>query len=111
MNPDLRNRLAGLLFCAAGVALGWWGIWLPLQAARAQMPEVRYHLEIFAVVPLTLVFGLFLFIAGDKWAYRNAERQTLTPTGWVLFAIIAISAAGSFFWLKSTFAELGYQNG
>lgn len=111
MHSDLRNRLAGLLFCAAGVALGWWGIWLPLQAARAQMPEVRYHLEIFAVVPLTLVFGLFLFIAGDKWAYRNAERQTLTPTGWVLFAIIAISAAGSFFWLKSSFAELGYQNG
>ena len=109
MNPDLRNRLGGLLSCAIGAALGWWGIWLPLQAARAQMPEVRYHLEIFALVPLTLVFGLFLVIAGDKWAYRDAARNRLTPTGWVLFAIIAICAAGSFFWLKSTFAELGYQ--
>jgi hypothetical protein len=110
MNPDLRNRLAGLLFSAAGMALGWWGIWLPLQAARAQEPVVRYHLEIFALVPLMLVFGLFLFIAGDKWAYRDPARNRLTPTGWVLFAIIAICAAGSFFWLKSTFAELGYQD-
>jgi predicted acyltransferase len=109
MNSDLRNRLAGLLFFAAGGALGWWGIWLPLQAARAQVPEVRYHLEIFALVPLTLVFGLFLVIAGDKLPYRDAARNRLTPTGWMLFAIIAICAAGSFFWLKSSFAELGYQ--
>ena len=82
---------------------------MPLQAARAQMPEVRYHLEIFVLVPLTLVFGLFLLIAGDKLPYRDPARNRLTPTGWVLFAIIAICAAGSFFWLKSTFAELGYQ--
>lgn len=111
MNADLRNRLGGLLACAIGAGAGWWGIWLPLQAARAHAPEVRYQTSIFVLVPLAIVFGLFLLIGGSKWPYRDAERQTLTPVGWALLAMVAIASGLSFFWLTSTFAELGYRQG
>ena len=111
MNADLRNRLGGLLACVLGAALAWHGIWLPLQAAWAHAPEVRYQTTIFAIVPFLIVFGLFLLIGGAKWPYRDVERQTLTPAGWALMAVVAISAAGSFFWLTRTFAALGYQHG
>lgn len=111
MNADLRNRLGGLLALVIGVAMGWREIWLPLQAAYARAPEVHYRTTIFAIVPFLIVFGLFLLIGGAKWPYRDAERQTLTPAGWALMAVIAVSAGLSWFWLSSTFAELGYQYG
>lgn len=111
MSQDLRNRIGGLLACAVGAVLAWHEIWLPLQAARAGAPEVRYQTTIFAIVPLLIVFGLFLLIGGARWPYRDVERQTLTPAGWTLMAVVAISAGLSWYWLTSTFAALGYQHG
>ena len=110
MSQDLRNRLGGLLCIAAGVALAWWGIWLPLEAARAHAPEVHYQISIFVAVPAAIVGGLYLLIAGARSPYRNVEKQTPTPAGWALFAAIAICSAASFYWLTSTFDALGYTN-
>ncbi|NIJ20974.1 hypothetical protein FHS95_002666 [Sphingomonas naasensis] len=111
MSHDLRNRLGGLLALVLGVAMAWHEIWLPLEAARAHAPEVRYQTTIFAIVPLLIVFGLFLLIGGARWPYRDVARQTLTPAGWALMAVVAISAGLSWFWLSSTFTALGYQHG
>jgi hypothetical protein len=111
MNADLRNRLGGLVTLLLGIAIGWHQIWLPLEAARAHAPEVQYRTTIFALVPMLLVFGLFLLIAGARWPYRDVERQTLTPVGWALMATVAILAAASYWWLSSSFAALGYRHG
>jgi hypothetical protein len=111
MGEDLRNRLGGVVMLAAGIALGWWGIWLPLRAAQAHAPVVSYQISIFVAVPVAIIGGLYFILCGARWPYRDVERQRLTPVGWVLIAAIAIGSAISFYWLKSSFDALGYQHG
>jgi hypothetical protein len=103
--------MGGLLALVAGIAFGWWGIWLPLEAARARAPEVHYQISIFVAVPAMLIFGLYLLIGGNAWPYRDAERKTLTPVGWALMAAVAIASGVSFWWLTATFDALGYRYG
>ncbi len=104
-------RLGGLLAIAAGLAFGWWGIWLPLGAARARAPEVHYQISIFVAVPAMLVFGFYFLIGGGAWPYRNVEKQTPTAMGWALMAVVAVCSGASFWWLTQAFEALGYRNG
>jgi hypothetical protein len=110
MNSDLKHRLGGLLCIAGGIGVGWWGIWKPYQAALAHAPEVEYHSKIFILVPALLVFGLFFALFGDRVAYRNAEKQSLTVAGWALFAIVAVISGLALWWFLNLFSELGYRN-
>jgi hypothetical protein len=111
MNSDLKHRLGGLLCLAGGIGIGWWGIWRPYQAAMARAPEVEYHTKIFILVPMLLVFGVFFAVFGDRIPYRNAEKQSLTAAGWVLFAIVAGAGGLGLWWFLNLFSELGYRNG
>ena len=109
MSNDLRNRLGGALLLAIGAAVAWFALWVPLEEARAGAPEVRWSLRVAVLVPLCLVFGLFLLAAGDRHPYRDVERRTLTPVGWGLMAAIAVSAFAVWWWMDSTMAGLGYR--
>jgi len=111
MDANLKYRLGGLLCLAASVGFGWWGIWQPLQAARAHAPEVNYSLKIFALVPALLVFGLFFLIGGARWQYRNVETKQFTAIGWGLMAATLAISGLTFWWLQSTFSALGYNGG
>jgi hypothetical protein len=111
MGQKLRYRLGGLIAILAGIGFAYWGIWLPLEAARARAPEVHYQISIFVAVPAMLVFGLYLLIGGGAWPYRNVEKQTPTAVGWVLMAAVAVCSGASFWWLTGAFAALGYRNG
>ncbi|HWW12715.1 MAG TPA: hypothetical protein VN018_09370 [Brevundimonas sp.] len=109
MIRDLLHRLGGLVTLALGLAASWWGIVTPLEAARAQAPEVHYDIKLFVLAPLLLIFGLFFLLVGDRVPYRNAEERKLTTVGWILMTVVAVAAFGSYFLLKQQFATLGYQ--
>lgn len=108
MGDGVLYRLGGLLCLAVAAGFGWFFIWLPLQAAQAQAPEVDYSIKAFVLVPFAAVFGLFFLIFGDSVAYRNVEKQTPTAAGWVLFLIAGLASAASFWWFDARFDALGY---
>ena len=101
-------RLGGLLCLVIAGGAGWWGIWMPWQAAIAGAPEVSYSIKTFVLVPAAAVFGLFLLIFGDNVPYRNAERQNFTFAGWLLMLAVAGASLGGFWWFKAQFDALGY---
>jgi hypothetical protein len=106
---DLLHRLGGLLALGVGLALAWWGILSPLEAARAHAPQVSYDIKLFVLAPLVIVFGLFFLLAGDRVPYRKPAEQKLTTVGWILMAVVTVAAFGSYVLLKQQFAALGYQ--
>ena len=111
MVRDLLHRLGGMLVLAAGLAVAWFGIMLPLAAARQSAPEVSYDLKLFVLAPMAIVFGLFFLLAGDRVPYRKPEEQKLTTVGWILMGVVAVASFGCFFLVKQQFSALGYQSG
>lgn len=109
MTSDLKHRLGGVLSLAIGLAATWWGILLPLAAARAHAAEVSYSTKVFVLAPLAIVFGLFFLVVGDKVPYRRSEAQNFTTAGWILMAVVAASSAACFFLLQQQFSALGYR--
>jgi len=111
MTKDMLYRLGGLLLLAIGLAIGWFEILTPLQAAMRHAPEVRYDSKVFVLVPVCLVFGAFFLAGGARWPYRDVENKTLTPAGWGLMAVVAVAGLASFFWFQQQFTALGYHYG
>jgi len=104
----VKTRLFGLFWILVAVAAGWWGIGEPLQQAAAHAPHVRYNLKVFVLVPAALVFGLFFLLFGDRFPYRDAERQTFTAAGWLLMAAVLAGSGAGFWWFKQRFEGYGY---
>lgn len=108
MLQDMKTRVGGLALIAVGAALGWYFVLGPLDEARRGVPEISYSLKIFLIVPLCLIFGAAFLVMGSRLSYRDQERKTLTLTGWILFALIALATAAGFWWFKEQFSTLGY---
>ena len=60
------------------------------------------------VVAMCLVFGVWMLATGGRYPYRNVERQTLTPIGWVLIAVVAAAALGGYFAVDAALRARGY---
>lgn len=108
MSAGILARLGGLVCLVAALAFGWFFIWQPLEAARMHAPEVDYSVKAFVLVPFAAVFGLFFLIFGDGVPYRNVEKQTPTPAGWLLFLAAAAAGGVAFWWFDAQFGALGY---
>lgn len=107
---DLKIRLMGVLLLAIGIVLGWHGVLRPLEKAWAGVPEVNYQPNAFLLVPASLIFGLGFALYGERLNYRNAEKQTLTALGWVMFAVVALLTAAGFWYFKQQLSAVGYQS-
>ncbi|MDR2858349.1 MAG: hypothetical protein LBV50_10950 [Novosphingobium sp.] len=108
MGVNTGYRLGGLLCLAIAAGFGWFFIWQPLQAAQAHAPEVGYSIKAFVLVPVAAVFGVFFLIFGGSVPYRNAEKQTPTAAGWILFLAAALAGGIGFWWFDAKFDALGY---
>lgn len=64
--------------------------------------------RIVVLIAVCAVFGLYLVVTGNRYPYRDAERQSLTTTSWILFAITALAAVAGVFWMDATLKSLGY---
>lgn len=106
---DLKTRLIGVMLLAIGIGLGWHALLRPMEPAWAGIGEVNYQPNAFLLVPASLVFGFGFALFGERLNYRNAEKQTLTALGWVMFAVVAVLTAGSYWWFKSELAAAGYR--
>jgi hypothetical protein len=106
---DLKIRAGGLLLVILGGMVAWFFLLGPLREAQAGVPEIRYQLKGFLLVPLCVVFGAAFLLGGSGLNYRDVERRQLTLTGWLLFAVIAVLTAVGYWWLQREFAELGYR--
>lgn len=108
MSQDLKARLGGLALIAIGLGLGWFFVLGPIQDAQQGAHEVHYFLKAFLAVPACVIFGIGFVARGDRLNYRDAARQRLTATGWVLMVLVALATAGGFWWVQQQFAALGY---
>lgn len=111
MSQSILHRLGGLVCLIGAGGFGWFFILKPLQAAQAHAAEISYNNKIFILAPALVVFGLFFLIAGDRWPYRDVEKQRPTTAGWILLAVTAIAAIAGFWWFDQQFKALGYSNG
>ncbi|MCC7055356.1 MAG: hypothetical protein IT355_18935 [Gemmatimonadaceae bacterium] len=109
MSENTQHRMGGLLLVVLSLAVAWWGIWQPYQAALAHQPDVRFHLKVFVLVPAAFAFGLFFILFGNTMPYRNTAKGTFTIAGWVLMLVVTAVAFGTYSWLKAQFAGLGYR--
>lgn len=109
MSKDLKFRLGGVALLAIALGVGWWGVWLPLQAAKAAAPQAMWTLRIVVLIPLASVFGLFFLLTGARYPYRDVEHKTLTPVGWTLLGIIAVLGLAAYFGMKTMFEQYGYR--
>lgn len=106
----MLHRLGGLLCLLLAAAVGWWGIWLPLQDAASAAPTIKSTTTPFVLVPLATVFGLFFLLFGDSVPYRDPARQTFTKAGWVLMLLATLASGAGFWWYQTRIAELGYSS-
>ncbi len=104
----MMYRLGGLLCLLIAAAVGWWGIWLPLQDAAAAAPTIKFSTTPFVLVPMATVFGLFFVLVGDSVPYRDVERRTFTKAGWVLMALATLASGAGFWWYQNRIEDLGY---
>ena len=109
MSNDLKTRLGGLLAIAIGAAVFWFFILWPLQRAQAGVEQINLELKAFALVPLCLVFGLAFLVLGDRFDYRTAKHDNLTPRGWAFFVVVMALTGLGYWWFSSQFSALGYQ--
>lgn len=107
---DLKIRLMGVLLLAIGLVLGWHGVLRPIENAWAGVAEVSYQPNVFLLVPASLIFGFGFALYGERLNYRNAEKQTLTALGWLMFAVVAVLTAVGFGWFKLQISAVGYQS-
>lgn len=107
---DLKIRLMGVVLLAIGMVLGWHGVLRPLEKAWSGVSEVNYQPNAFLLVPASFIFGLGFALYGERLNYRNAEKQTLTALGWVMFAVVALLTAGGFWYFKQQLSAIGYQS-
>lgn len=105
---DVKYRLGGLGLIAVGLAVCWFFLVAPLQAAQAGVAEVSYQLKAFWFVPLCVLFGLGFLVAGARLHYRTADHKNFTAAGWIMFIAAAALSAGGYFWFQQQFDALGY---
>lgn len=108
---SLKTRAGGFLLLLVGAATAWFFLLRPLQEAQAGVAQIHYQLKAFVIVPACIVFGLGFLLAGNGLQYRDVERKSLTVTGWILFAIVAVLTAAGYWWFEQQFSALGYRSG
>jgi succinate dehydrogenase hydrophobic anchor subunit len=106
---EARYRLGGVLCLLIAAAVAWLAIWRPLQDASAGAEIVRWMPRATVLVALCVVFGVYFMATGNRYPYRDVERQTLTPVGWVLIAVVAIAGLIGFFSMDAALRSMGYQ--
>lgn len=102
-------RLGGLAALLIGGAVLYFFLLIPLEQARLGVPNVRYELRAFALVPLCLVFGSVFILFGEGFDYRTPDGNNLTPMGWLAFAVVAVLTGLGWWWFDTQFTALGYR--
>lgn len=86
LNPDLQNRLGGLVFFLGGLFLGYFTVIYPLREALQQQPYVSsYPLGAF-LTPPAIILGLYLLIAGGR-ADEHFSKNPVPKGIWFLIVL------------------------
>lgn len=110
MSQNFRNRIGGLICLLLAGGLGWFAIYQPLQSAKTGAGVVEWVPKVTILVSMSLVYGIFFLLTGDRYPYRNVEKQNFTAVGWVLFIIAAVLAGGGFYLVQKALHDMGYQH-
>jgi hypothetical protein len=111
---DTKVRLIGVVVLLAGIFLGYYFGYVPLEAARSHAPTVNLSLKAVFLAPCFVLFGAFTVAAGRRgreWLQveKPGERRRLKPAGWV-FTLVCIAAGIAVHEsLESTIKALGYK--
>jgi hypothetical protein len=107
----MRGRLIGLICLAAGLAIGWFFIFQPLEQMRAGESDIRIGVKAFLITPMLLVAGIGLLLGGNRFL-GLIDGPPETGAQWMVtiaFIILMIGAGGAgFWWFHNQMALLGY---
>jgi hypothetical protein len=112
LTVDLPVRLSGMAAAAAGFVLGWFFIYLPLQRARAGVPDVRlYGRFAFVAAPLLVVVGLAYMLGGERLQFNADSGAQPAPSrmGWAIILTATAVGIGTFLWVDAQLSALGYR--
>ena len=104
-----KYRIGGIFCLLLAGAIAWQAIWLPLHDASLGAEMIAWMPRATVVVGLCLVFGVYFLATGNRYPYRDVERQTLTPVGWTLCVAIGIIALAGFFGMDMMLRSMGYR--
>lgn len=62
----------GVLIVLVGIALTYWGVWMPLEQARAGAESITLHggMKLALMVPMCFVFGVGYVTGGESFHHR-----------------------------------------
>jgi hypothetical protein len=113
MTQDLKVRITGLGMLAGGLVLAWFFMLVPLQQARAGVPEVSLQLKAaFAAVPILVVLGIASLVGGEAFheatGPRDPTRPRMPPLMWLLIVLMLALGGVCWWYVESQLAALGY---
>jgi hypothetical protein len=106
------SRLIGIAMIAAGLGLGWYFGWHPIEEARAGAPEVEYSIKIFMLAPMLAVAGSALLLGGTPVLHAFSgppEGRQQHMIVWTVFAIAIVAGGLGFWWMQAELSALGYR--
>ncbi|EJB07852.1 hypothetical protein Rleg9DRAFT_6873 [Rhizobium leguminosarum bv. trifolii WSM597] len=106
---EARYRIGGVFCLLLAGAITWQAVWLPLHDASLGADMITWMPRATVVIGLCLVFGIYFLATGNRYPYRDVERQTLTSVGWTLCVLIGIVALAGFFGMDMMLRSMGYQ--
>ncbi|WIX25597.1 hypothetical protein PUV44_01215 [Xanthomonas arboricola pv. corylina] len=114
----MSARLMGVLIVLMGVALTYWGVWMPLEQARAGAQSITLHggMKLALLVPMCFVFGVGYVAGGESFHHRMQNTDPgkvrrwgkTSAIGWLLILGSFTASFGLYQWLQHTLRALGY---
>lgn len=99
-------RFLGAILLLAGLGGAWALVWVPVQAALAHEPSVRFLMKPMMALPLLLGLGILLLARGGSVA-AIFDDQSKSRLRWVIAALVIAGIAFGL-GMRYFFAARGY---
>ena len=105
---EIPPRVGGVMMLVGGLVFGYFFVYSPLRQIQQGAASVSLHLSAAGITPLTLGFGLFYAILGERAVPILGSLQKPNRLGWIVGGILALAGLGLYFWLRQSLVAHGY---
>ena len=107
--PKTNPRVVGAFILVVGVAMAYWQIWMPLQAAKEHAENISFSMKGQFLGTAGPLLGLAMLILGDKLNLaRHGNSRKMTWQSVVVMLLLVGLGIGVNIWVKDELAKYGY---
>ena len=106
------SRLQGISMLVVGLAIGYFSIIRPLQQAYSHTSEVSLSFKLAFLSPVLVLLGILAIIVPSittDQSFILKSPNKLSFSGWLLLAVVAIVAFGTYYLLDQKLGLMGYK--